>query len=346
MTQSLGNYPRMMNPGLMNMDYSVTNSLPRNVPVQSLSSENNNNLPVRNRMSASFGRDGSTGASGGHGYTASTQASATRTGQAPYTQAPGRNSEPPVFLNAGAPAWQGWRGASTPSPFSIPMSTENQAMLDPRALGVEAGGHGMAPNENQDRNIVVNNGESKKTAQRRTQRERQRVYKIASQVWPMKIAATDQGEIPAEVRAAVHTQIRASSRRFLNLSVIKFRDHPDSDIKILKDDLDRRFEFDPPLRDGYVLFYVESSLRTARYIWHKHWLDTGRGEKHKWCPTRFFPTLVRYWRTKEANEEARVLRAERDTKRKERELRIANGESGVDNTEEEWDVSQYCYYCN
>ena len=344
-TQTLGNYPRMMNPGLMNFDYSVANSLPRNVPLQGLSSENQNNMPGSSRLSGSFGREGSTSASGGHGYTATTQASASRPQKVPNSTTPNQNTNQPFFFSQSAHGWPGWGGASTMSPFSFPLSAGQHAIADPRAVGDDVGRLPMPCNGEHDRTLVVNPGESKKTAQRRIQRERQRAYKIASQVWPMKIAATDEGELPVDVRAAVHTQIRASSRRFLDLSVIKFRDHPDSDIQILKDDLDRRFVFDPPLREGYVLFYVESSLRTARYIWHKHWLDTGRGAKHKWCPTRFFPTLVRYWRTKEADEEARVLKAEREAKRKERDLRMANGVTEDGNTKEEFDVSQNIISC-
>ena len=155
----------------------------------------------------------------------------------------------------------------------------------------------------------------------------------------MNIQCTSKGDIPMDIRAFVHTQFRATARRFLNLSVIKFRDHPDADIKILKDDLDRRFTFDPPLRPDYILVYIESSLRTARYIWRKHWLTTGRGEKHKFCPLRYFPALVCYWKTKEADEEAKLLKEEREAKRKERELRLSSEDVGDDEPDEEWDVN-------
>lgn len=102
----------------------------------------------------------------------------------------------------------------------------------------------------------------------------------------MSIACTESGEIPKDVRPFVHTQFRATARRFLKLSVIHFRDHPDSDMKVIQEDLDRRFVFNPPLRTGYVMGYIENSLRTARYLWRKHWVKTGRGEKHKFCPLR------------------------------------------------------------
>lgn len=102
----------------------------------------------------------------------------------------------------------------------------------------------------------------------------------------MTIECTKSGEIPIEVRTYVHSQFRANTRRFLKLSVIHFRDHPDSDLKLIKDDLDRRFICNPPLWEDYILFYIENSIKTARYLWRKYWVKTGRGEKHKFCPIR------------------------------------------------------------
>ena len=118
-------------------------------------------------------------------------------------------------------------------------------------------------------------------------------------------------EIPKDVRLYVHTQFRATAGWWLNLAVLKFRDHPDTYIKVFKDDLDQRFTFDPPVRPDYILFYIEATLQPAQYVWWRHWIATGRGDKHRRCPMRLFQLLVAYWRTKEADEEARVLKEER-----------------------------------
>ena len=243
---SLGNHLRTINSGVINMDYPMPNVLPRNAPIPGLSSENHNSVPARSRMSGSFGRDGSTGTSGGNGYPTPTGASAT-TQQLHPSINPFNSSEAPYYFNPGASGWPAWTGAGPLSPFPFPLNNVNHTVSEPRTPVAQVVRQGEAGMSEQLGNAVVNNGESKKTAQRRIQRERHRAFKIASQEWPMKIQATEKGEVPLEFRSAVHTQFRATARRWLNLSVIKFRDHPDSDIKLLKDDLDRRFLFDPPL---------------------------------------------------------------------------------------------------
>lgn len=155
----------------------------------------------------------------------------------------------------------------------------------------------------------------------------------------MSIACTESGEIPKDVRPFVHTQFRATARRFLKLSVIHFWDHPNSDMKVIQEDLDRRFVFNPPLTTGYIMGYIENSLRTARYLWRKHWVKTGRGEKHKFCPLRYFPALVRYWKTTEAEEESKCMKEARNAAKKKKELLLSNHDHDAVEPENAWDVS-------
>lgn len=87
--------------------------------------------------------------------------------------------------------------------------------------------------------------------------------------------AAPDGEIDPSVRLFVHRQIRASAGRHLKLSVITFQDHHDDAMRNLKEELDARFIF-----DNYVLSFIETSMKNVKYVFHRHWLDTGRGEKH------------------------------------------------------------------
>ena len=335
--QPLSNPQRMLNPNVLNMEYPMPGLLPRNVPNQGVPHTNQHHAPTTSHISGSFGREGSSGGSGGNEYAAPTASSATRQQQQSSTIAM-QIPEVPYYV-PGSGTWPGWRGASALSPFPFPISSTDQSIPVPHTPRNELIRPGLVTASIRPTNDMVKYGESKKTIQRRAQRERKSAFKAKSQQWPMNIQCTSKGDIPMDIRAFVHTQFRATARRFLNLSVIKFRDHPDADIKILKDDLDRRFTFDPPLRPDYILVYIESSLRTARYIWRKHWLTTGRGEKHKFCPLRYFPALVCYWKTKEADEEAKLLKEEREAKRKERELRLSSEDVGDDEPDEEWDVN-------
>lgn len=335
--QPLSNPSRMLNPSIMNMEYPMPGMLSRNVPNLGVPHTNQHHAPTTSHISGSFGREGSSGGSGGNEYATPTASSATRQQQQSSTM-PMQIPETPYYI-PGSGLGPGWRGASALSPFPFPINSTDQSIQVPYTPGNELIRSLLVTDSNRPANDMVKYGESKKTLQRRAQRERKSAFKARSQQWPMIIQCTSKGDIPLDVRAFVHTQFRATARRFLNLSVIKFRDHPDTDIKILKDDLDRRFTFDPPLRMDYILFYIESSLRTARYIWRKHWLNTGRGEKHKFCPLRFFPSLVCYWKTKEADEEAKLLKEEREAKRKDREIRLHDTQVRDDEPEEEWDVS-------
>ena len=128
MMQPLGNSPPMMNPGLMNMDYLVPNMLPRNVPLQAMSSENHNNIPRHSHMSSSFGREGISGGSDVNSYVALTEATTTRPQQAPNSTSHLHSFEQPYFSNPAATAWPGWRGASALSPFPYPMPTNHSIL--------------------------------------------------------------------------------------------------------------------------------------------------------------------------------------------------------------------------
>ncbi|KAG0595875.1 hypothetical protein M758_UG205700 [Ceratodon purpureus] len=83
--------------------------------------------------------------------------------------------------------------------------------------------------------------------------------------------------------------VPSHSTKVPELSVVHFRDHPDSDMQILHDDLNRRFVFDPPLREGYILFYIKNSLRTTRYMWRKLWSQQDEEINIAFALVNFFP---------------------------------------------------------
>ena len=127
------------------------------------------------------------------------------------------------------------------SPFDIRAlgTTELPKAMEAPVTGVCSEGRKTGSNGGGGEIVLFE--ESKKTAQRKVQRQRKAAFKEKSQQWPMTIECTPEGEIPKDVRVFVHAQFRATSRKFLRLSVIHFRDHPDSDIKVVMEDLERRF---------------------------------------------------------------------------------------------------------
>ncbi|KAG0594151.1 hypothetical protein M758_UG052500 [Ceratodon purpureus] len=106
---------------------------------------------------------------------------------------------------------------------------------------------------------------------------------------------------------------------------------------MITDDIDRRFIFNPPLQEDYIFFYIENSMRTYRYLWRKYWVQTSKGQKHKFCPARFFPALVKYWRTAEAEEESRKMKEARAQAKKNKELRLASGALTSGDADDAWD---------
>lgn len=136
--------------------------------------------------------------------------------------------------------------------------------------------------------------ESTRTRQRKLQRLAKTAFNKKMAHWPMKIPGTDGGGIDLSHRIFVHRIFRATAKQLLDLSIIRFRDQPDAKIKRLGEQLNLMFVFDPPLRDGYTMHYIEETIRTSRYQWRKYWRGTGCGQKHPTCPEETFPSLHAY----------------------------------------------------
>ena len=149
--------------------------------------------------------------------------------------------------------------------------------------------------------------ESKKTRQRRLQRQAKKNYRDNTRQWPANIVCTEKGEIDKSTRIFVHKHITATAKRFLDLSKIHFRDHSNAELKVVEDDISRDFKFNPPLPEGFIIWYIEEVLRTSRCQWRKFWVEPGRGQKHRQCPAQFFPALEKYWRAPESEEESRRM---------------------------------------
>jgi hypothetical protein len=322
------------------MEYRRTNNLQRTGSSVGAGPQPTQHLGGKILPPNSFSENDNRGESGGSTYMSHNEGSGSghsnRSGTTPL-QAP----HPPYF-HTGTGVWPSWRGLSVLSPFADPtLNMGGLGSTTPPGYNNLHNSSGKTISNLGENEVTTQDG-SKKTIQRRVQRERKNAFKAKSENWPMTIQCTESGDIPKEVRTFVHSQFRANARRFLKLSVIHFRDHLDSDLKLIKDDLDRRFIFNPPLREDYILFYIENSIRTARYIWRKYWVKTGRGEKHKFCPIRYFPALVKYWRTTEAEEESKRMKEARAAAKKNKQLLLTNGVSSSGDSDDTWDVSGLC----
>ena len=250
----------------------------------------------------------------------------------------------PYYVQNGG-QWPNWPQQNIRPSYSHGSENINVAAVENTAI---ATAHALTTCTRSEGNpfslAIVPVGESKKTAQRKNQRLLKKEFQIRSSEWPMKVPATAKGEIHPSCRLHVQKMIRSSARRFLDLSIIKFQDQPPEKLENVKADLEKRFAFDHALKPNFLLEYLETSMRNARYQYHKFWLETGRGSKHEDCPEKIFPALVRHWLTKESEDEIRKQRAEKEEARERMKEARSNHEAlSVDN-DDEWNVSD-SYSC-
>ena len=244
----------------------------------------------------------------------------------------------PFTVQGGAP-WPTWGDGSPMTSYS----TANVLRADVPPVQttgpmVPAGSNMNLANELDTMHIAPWE-ESKRTRQRRLQRLAANAYNLKSSKWPMKIDCTADGAPDPKYRIFVHRVFRMAAKRFLDLSLIKFRDQSDNDIQLVRQDIDMHFTFTPPLREGYVMWHLEDAMRSSRYQWRNHWKNTGRGERHPQCPPENFPSLAKYWVTSEAEEESRREKLHREEVRNAR--RILLGLDHCGNVEEVQNARQF-----
>ena len=232
----------------------------------------------------------------------------------------------PFGVQGGAP-WPTWGDGSPMIPYSninaqrgVPPAVQPAGTMVPN-------GSNLNLVEDVDILHVAPWEESKRSRQRRLQRLAKSAFKAKSSQWPMKIECDAEGKPNPTYRFFVHRVIRMVAKRWLDLSLIKFRDQSDNDIQLVRQEIDMRFTFTPPLREGYIMWHLEDAMRSSRYQWRNHWKNTGRGERHPQCPIENFPSLARYWVTKEAEEESRREKAHREEVKNARRILLENPNS-------------------
>ena len=260
---------------------------------------------------------------------------------------PGLGSMTNPFFAQNCGMWPPWNQAGNPNPFLNDAPTADVAGATSGGFVPNSGGSAgtvTAPTRENWSQAILRLGVSKKSEQRRNQRLAKKNFKLQYSKWPMTVTAAADGEIDPTIRLFVHKVIRATASRYLKLTVITFRDHPDEALRNLKEDLDKRFVFDANLRQNYVLSFLETAMKNVRYVFHRHWIDTGRGEKHAECSDKDFPVLVKYWKTKEAEKEIRAWKAERSAEKERLKTALAKVTASAEASDACWSVCLLPFY--
>ena len=70
----------------------------------------------------------------------------------------------------------------------------------------------------------------------------------------------------------------------------------------MKEDIERRFVFDPPLDQNYIQRTIQEELNSCCRQWRRYWINTGRGQRHNLCPIEHIPALLKHWKKLDAEE--------------------------------------------
>ena len=95
------------------------------------------------------------------------------------------------------------------------------------------------------------------------------------------------------LKTVLNRSIRDIAGRVLDVIIKEFGQHPQVAFELIDHNINNRFTFDPPFKEGYIKNYLQDALSWSRYQWRSHWKRTW--ERHPQCPPKRFPTLVAQW---------------------------------------------------
>jgi hypothetical protein len=81
-------------------------------------------------------------------------------------------------------------------------------------------------------------------------------------------------------------------------------------LKTIQKELDEMFIFTHPVREDYLVEYIQDFLTNDRYRWKQHWLESNGGQ-HESCPDAALCILEPYWKSMEGRTEAQKMKEKR-----------------------------------
>ena len=115
----------------------------------------------------------------------------------------------------------------------------------------------------------------------------------------MVIPTDEFGNVTA-LQSVLNHAIRDVAGRVLDVTVKDFRLHSQMSFEMIEHDINSRFAFNPPRRDGYIKSYLQESLSWCRYQWRCYWKKNHA--RHPQCPQKRYHALVAQWSSEAADE--------------------------------------------
>lgn len=114
-----------------------------------------------------------------------------------------------------------------------------------------------------------------------------------------------------DLKSRWHSAVKEVAYSVLDLRIKEWGGYSTHDKKMLHDEIKSRFSFDPPVTEKEINRYLAGHLRSQRGVWKLHWEKFGENNKHPGCPVEVWQTLVKWWPTPAAKDEATEMAARR-----------------------------------
>jgi hypothetical protein len=90
---------------------------------------------------------------------------------------------------------------------------------------------------------------------------------------------------------------RQEARIWLDFNVTNFDKHPDTNLKHMRDVVQKVFQCNPPLRPSSIDCYLRIYLNNRRRIWHDFYVLHGESKMEPTCTKDAWPKLVKMWKS-------------------------------------------------
>lgn len=114
-----------------------------------------------------------------------------------------------------------------------------------------------------------------------------------------------------DLKSRWHSCVKEVAYSVLDLRIKEWGGYSTHSKKMLHEEIKSRFSFDPPVTEKEINRYLAGHLRSQRGVWKLHWEKFGENNKHPGCPVEAWQTLVKWWPTPAAMDEATEMAARR-----------------------------------
>ena len=114
-----------------------------------------------------------------------------------------------------------------------------------------------------------------------------------------------------DLKARWHAAAKEVAYRLLDLRKDNWKDYTIFDKSRVHNELNAKYQFDPPLDPKRVDKYLAGHLRTSRGVWKAHWLKHGDYQRHHNCPEEAWEKLIKWWPTEACMHESQAMASRR-----------------------------------